>query len=128
MSMDYELLEGKVTVLIVKDHASGAVLAYACSAKGPADQWVVRQFTRDLYDWGRRDICLKTDGEPAMIALQTAIADARASRTVPRNPLAYNCNPMAVLKRLSRTWQGRCDDSPWRLRLDCSSGFLQSCQ
>ena len=27
VSMDYELLEGKVTVPIVKDHASGAVLA-----------------------------------------------------------------------------------------------------
>ena len=25
-----------------------------------------------------------------MIALQTAVADARASRTVPRNPLAYS--------------------------------------
>ena len=38
VSMDYELLEGKVTVLIVKDHASGAVLAYACIEKGAADQ------------------------------------------------------------------------------------------
>ena len=37
VSMDYELLEGKVTVLIVKDHVSGAVLAYACFEKGPAD-------------------------------------------------------------------------------------------
>ena len=33
---------------------------------------------------------MKTDGEPAMIALQAAVADARASRTVPRNPPAYN--------------------------------------
>ena len=50
----------------------------------------MRQFIRDLYDLCGRDICLKTDCEPAMIALQTAIADAPASRTVPRKPPAYN--------------------------------------
>ena len=90
VSFDYELLAGKVTVFIAKDHAAGAFLAYICAKKGPTDQWVVTQFIRDLYNWGRRDICLKTDGEPGMIALQTAVADARASRTVPRNPPAYN--------------------------------------
>ena len=79
-----------MTVFIAKDRAAGAFLAYTCTKKGPADQWVVKQFIRDLYGWGRKDICLKTDGEPAMIALQTAVADARASRTVPRNPPAYN--------------------------------------
>ena len=37
---------------------------------------------------------MKTGGEPAMIALPTAVAGARSSRTVPRNPLAYKpqCN------------------------------------
>ena len=33
---------------------------------------------------------MKTDGEPAMVALQAAVADARASRTVPRNPPGKN--------------------------------------
>ena len=34
ISMDYELLEKKITVLVVKDERSGAVLAYDCLAKG----------------------------------------------------------------------------------------------
>ena len=90
VSFDYELLEGKAAVIIAKDHAAGAFLAYTCTEKGLANKWVVKQFIRDLCDWGRKDICLKTDGEPAMIALHTAVADARSSRTVPRNPPAYN--------------------------------------
>ena len=33
---------------------------------------------------------MKTDGEPAMLAIQTAMATPRTARTIPRNPLAYN--------------------------------------
>ena len=50
VSMDYELLEQKVTVLVAKDETSGATLAYDCEAKGPSDEWVVRQMVRDLED------------------------------------------------------------------------------
>ena len=61
VSMDYELLEEKVTVLVAKDVSSGATLAYDCEAKGPSDEWVVRQMVRDLEDWGRRDFCFQSD-------------------------------------------------------------------
>ena len=40
--------------------------------------------------WGRRDVRLQTDGEPAMLALQQAIAAGRKGETVQRNSLAYN--------------------------------------
>jgi hypothetical protein len=36
VSMDYELLEQNVTLLVVKDETSGATLAYDCEAKGCA--------------------------------------------------------------------------------------------
>ena len=90
VSMDYELLEEKITVLIVKDDASGSTLAYDVEAKGPSDEWVLRQLVRDLEDWGRGDLYLKTDGEPAMLAVQRAVAKLRSHRTLPRNPPAYN--------------------------------------
>ena len=90
LSLDYELLEGPVTVLVCKLRPSGAALAYSCTAKGPSDTWVVRQIVRDLEDYGIKDVCLKTDGEPAILALQEAIAKARNPRTIPRNPPAYN--------------------------------------
>ena len=90
LSLDYEFLEGPVTVLVGKLKPSGSALAYTCTAKGPGDTWVVKKIVRDLETWGLKDICLKTDGEPAMLVLQEAIAKARSPRTIPRNPLAYN--------------------------------------
>ena len=48
VSLDYEFLEGAVTVLIGTIKPSGTALAYKCTAKGPSDQWVVEQFVRDL--------------------------------------------------------------------------------
>ena len=90
ISLDYDLIEDKITVLIVKDKESSACLAYECTTKGPDDEWVVRQLVKDLESWGRTDIVLKTDGEPAMLALQSAIIKARSHRTVLRNSPAYN--------------------------------------
>ena len=82
VSMDYELLEQKVTVLVAKDETSGATLAHDCEAKGPSDEWVVRQMSRDLEDWGRRDLCVQSDGEPAITALQQALAESRSGATI----------------------------------------------
>ena len=79
VSLDYEFLEGAVTVLIGTIKPSGTALAYKCTAKGPSDQWVVKQLVRDLETLGLKDICLKTDGEPAMLAFQQAVAEARSS-------------------------------------------------
>ena len=88
---DYDLLEEHLTLLIAKDRQSGAVLAYDCEAKGPGDAWVVKQLVSDLADWGRTDICLMSDGEPAITALQRAVANARPERqTLLRNSPPYN--------------------------------------
>ena len=76
LSLRCEFLEGPVTVLIGTVKPSGAALAYACTAKGPSDAWVVKQLVRDLDTWGLKDICFKTDGEPAMVAFQQAVAES----------------------------------------------------
>ena len=77
-------------MLVAKDETSGAALAYDYIAKAPGDVWVVGQFVRDLEDWGRRDVRLQTDGEPAMFALQQAVAKARKGDSVLRNSPTYN--------------------------------------
>ena len=66
---DYDLLEEHLALLIVKDRQSGATLAYDCETKGPGDAWVVKQLVSDLADWGWTDVCLMSDGEPAITAL-----------------------------------------------------------
>ena len=37
VAMDYDFLEEKLTVLVVKDESSGSTLAYDCETKGPTD-------------------------------------------------------------------------------------------
>ena len=91
IDFDYDLLEEKLTVLIVRDAQSGAKLAYDCEVKGPGDDWVVKQMARDFEVWGTTKIFLMSDGEPATIALQQALAKARPGcKTMMRNSLPYN--------------------------------------
>ena len=90
ISMDYELLEEKITLIVAKDEVSGSVLAYDCVCKGPTDEWVIKQIIKDLDTWGRRDVCIKTDGEPAIVAFQRELIRMREHRTVPMNPPAYD--------------------------------------
>ena len=43
ISMDYEMLEEKVIMIIVKDDATGSTLCYDCVCKGPSDEWIVKE-------------------------------------------------------------------------------------
>ena len=90
ISMDYEALEDEIKFLALKDEVSGGLWSYDCESKGPSDAWVVRQIVRDLEDMGRKEICLKSDNEPAMLAMQKAIATAREATTLPRNSPEYD--------------------------------------
>ena len=91
IDFDCDLLEEKLTVLIVRDAQSGAKLSYDCEVKGPGDDWVVKQLARDFEVWRRTDIFLKSDGEPATIALQQALAEARPGcKTMMRNSPPYD--------------------------------------
>ena len=89
---EQDLLEEHLTLLIVKDRQSGATLTCDCETKGPGDAWVVKQLVNDLTDWnGRTDVCLMSDGEPAITALQRAVAKARPDRqTLLKNSPPYN--------------------------------------
>ena len=106
---DYDLLEDDLTLLIVKDKQSGAALAYDCETKGPGDTWIVKQLTKDLAVWGRTDICLMSDGEPAMTAFQQAVALTRPrQQTVLRNSPLTIPNPMGGPRKQRKMW------STWR--------------
>ena len=67
------------------------VVAHKIESKGPTDDWITKRIVQDIKELGRGDIILKTDGEPAMLALQEAIARLRSHViTRPENPPAYN--------------------------------------
>ena len=95
VSMDYNELDDEKgsksnKVIVVKDEDSGATLQHKVTNKGASDEWVNRKIVRDIEEWGRTEIKLKTDGEPAIVALQSKVQATRKSRTVPVNPPAYN--------------------------------------
>ena len=79
-------------LIVAKDFESGALWAHAIEMKGKCDEWVIKQLVSDIESTGRSDIRLKTDGEPAILAVQSEIIARRhlPSRTVPTNPPAYD--------------------------------------
>ena len=94
ISMDYNELNEESDkpqkVLVGVDNSTGNVFAHNVIAKGLTDDWICKKVVRDLEEFGRSDIILKTDGEPAIKAVQNRIQAIRRGRTVPRNPPAYN--------------------------------------
>ena len=92
VAFDYQEMneELQLRLLVGKDEATGMVIAHQTVCKGPKDTWLMRKVVNDLKDIGRPDIMLKTDGEPAIVAVQDEIQSRRSGRTIPRNPAAYN--------------------------------------
>ncbi len=99
VSMDYNTVEGekatgghakKVKTVVVKDEVTGCVFQHRIDCKGTGDEWLMKRLCKDFEELGRRDIVLKTDGEPAMVAVQSRIQGMRPGRTILRNPPAYN--------------------------------------
>ena len=94
VSMDYnELNEDSAKpqkIIVGKDEVTGNVFAHNVIAKGLVDDWISKRVVRDLEEFGRSDIILKTDGEPAIKAVQNRVQSLRQGRTVPRTPPAYN--------------------------------------
>ena len=94
ISLDYQELneesEQPQKVIVGKDEKTKSVFCHRVIAKGLTDEWAVKKIIQDIQDLGRNQIILKTDGEPAIKAVQARIVALRESQTVPRNPPAYN--------------------------------------
>ena len=80
----------KVKMMISKDETTGNTAGFRCRVKGPGDEWALKRLKQEIQEWGRNNIIFKTDGEPAMIAVQSRLQGMREGVTVPRNPPAYN--------------------------------------
>jgi hypothetical protein len=82
----------EVKAIVVKDFRTGMIWAHRVTRKGPQDKWAVKKVVADIESLGRSEIKLKTDGEPAITSLQSAVIAARVrpSVTIPVNPPAYD--------------------------------------
>ena len=94
VSMDYNEpdAEGelKVKTLVGKGEVTGHIFHHKVQCKGIGDEWAMRRILKDLAELGRRDVVLKTDGEPAIVNVQTKVQATRQGRTLLRNPPVYD--------------------------------------
>ena len=117
ISLDYCFISGankdegtasERPVLIMVDSKSDSIYALPTEKKG-AVPWVLKWIIGKIDEMGYAGVkvTIKSDGEPAMIALVEAIAVARKAETVPiRSPVRESrCN--GKVERAVRTWRGQ---------------------
>ena len=73
----------------MKERLSGAIFGNVCERKGAGDKWIVKKTLSNIDLLGRSNIAFKTDGEPAIVAVQEQLIHGREVTTMPRTPPAY---------------------------------------
>ena len=80
----------KKRLLVGRDRWTKAVFSFLVQCKGNGDDTIVDKVARWVDALGYRKVVLKTDGEPALVAVQEAVAKARTHKTMCQNPLGYD--------------------------------------
>ncbi len=120
VSLDYATInddtDKEIKLIVGKCEATGGLLAHKVLCKGVADEWATKKIIRDLEELGKSGIILKTDGEPAIVALQNRIQSMRMARTVPRTPRRTIPRATAPARRPCRMSlrSSARSSSPWR--------------
>jgi len=111
VGLDYDHLgnkedddEAKITAVVMKDKRSGSLWGHRVECKGVADTWSCTRLLKNLETLGRRDIVLRTDGEPALVAVQAKLVGCREGMTVPRNPPAYDPQANGAIEKGVQDW------------------------
>ena len=100
--------DDKATVIIGRDRKTMYTFAHLCTAKGPTDEWVVEQLVKDIDGLGHADLILKTDGEPALVAVQEAIKRRRTAHgTIPQHPPAYDPQSNGAIEKTVDDFMGQ---------------------
>ena len=68
--------------LVGRDRWTRAVFSLSVQRKGIGDSTIVGKVTRWVDAMGYRKIVLKTNGEPALVTVQEAVAKARTHKTI----------------------------------------------
>ena len=89
----------QITAIVVKEDDTGMIEAHVVKCKGPQDEWVTKRLCKDIEGLGRGEICHKTEGEPALVAVQSKIVSRRDTKTIPENPPAYDPKANGVIEK-----------------------------
>ena len=105
--MDYKSLgasleeegDAALTAIVMRHQETGMIAGHLVQKKGVSDDWIVEKLVDDISSWGLTDIVLKTDGEPAIVALMDAIREKRKHETIPSHSPAYSPQSNGVAER-----------------------------
>lgn len=105
-SMDYAILkesgnDTKNTILVMVNHEDGGIFTHAVTGKGILGErlWIAKRIAKDIDNCGTKEarVQVKSDQEPAIVALQEEIRETRRGKTYCVNsPVAESeCNGRA---------------------------------
>ena len=80
----------KRRLMIGRDRWTKQVMAHLVKCKGLGDETIVKRVTQAVDELGYTKVVIKTDGEPAIVAVQEKIAANRVHGTLVENPPAYD--------------------------------------
>ena len=104
-----EVAKTSLTVLVMIETMCRSVWAYACSAKGGSEEWLVNQIVEDMDTIGLAEerIIVKTDQEPSMTDMQKSIAKERAKHgTALENSRVGDSNSNGKVERAIQDFEG----------------------
>ena len=119
--------EGQTPIIVLKDVSSKAIFAHACPAKGSHDA-VVNRIVADLENLGYNRVLVRTDGEPAILALWEAVKDDGGARSSRLNLQLETTMQMAMQSKRCRRWRTRCARGRMRWRVRLGRGSRQHTQ
>ena len=90
ISLDYQELDEDADtpqkMIVGKDEMTGNIICHEIISKGLTDEWVIKKLITDIEELGRSNIVLKTDGEPAIKAVQSRTISQRKAYDYPHEP------------------------------------------
>ena len=94
--------------LTLRVRGAGATYGVRSSRKGPEDKWLVQKVVSKIAAWGLGEVNLwvKSDGEPAIVAMQQAIREARSGATHLMNSPPHDPQGNGVAERAVKEFMG----------------------
>ena len=121
VSCDFCFMKGReadpgdgIPVLVMREIQTRSLFNHACEGKSTTREgysaYIIGKAVEDI-DSVQKDVHIKTDQEPAMLAFQARVQRARTSRTIPTNSPKVTIRPMVAPRKefkSSRIWPDAC--------------------
>ena len=100
-------------MMVMVDESTGNKYMRAVAHKGVGiegdNSWLVKDMHQELKSWGypgggQNPLILKSDGEPAIVAVREALARCHGGRITPKQPPEANTKPMALRRSRGDTF------------------------